>query len=231
MRADAHDVESRVFEELSNRRAREVVEVHVEQKHPRSSHHARNPAADVGIVDDEQPFVLQQPMGFANFGLRIRRVLEHVPQRDDVVGLRRGSSARTPCPVESAGRSSPAPNRTASDSARSLRLSTRDSTRRGGRSRRRFRCRADVRACRFQMRSIASRHLRERDLASAGLRDELFVGSAGVALEHRIGPQARAHVLQPAARAGDELMIQALVARAAERSREVCRFESIDVVR
>src|SRR5687768_9574075 len=61
----------------------------------------------------------------------------------------------------------------------------------------------------------------ECDFAAARLRDKLFVGSAGVALEDGIGPQARAHVLQAAARASDKLVIQTLIARTAERARKV----------
>ena len=78
------DLEAGIFEELSNRRAGEVVEVHVEEKHPRASHESRNPAADVGIVDDEQPVFLQQPMRLTHLGFRIRRMFEHVPEGDDL---------------------------------------------------------------------------------------------------------------------------------------------------
>ena len=38
VRTDAHDLEARIFKELPNRRAREIVEVHVEEKDPRASH-------------------------------------------------------------------------------------------------------------------------------------------------------------------------------------------------
>ncbi len=160
-------------------------------------------------------------MGLANLCLRIRRVFQHVPQRHDVVGLRRDSSARTPCPAESAGRNFSAPTRTAIDSARSLRPSIRASRRCREMSRRPCRCRAAARAAvpdpldRVQA-------FPERDFAPASLRDELLVGSAGIALEHGLGAQARAHILQSAAGARHELMIQALIARAAERAREIC---------
>src|SRR5688500_3048540 len=48
MRANEHDVEASLFEKLPDRRAGEVVQMHVEQKHPRAPHGARDPAADVG---------------------------------------------------------------------------------------------------------------------------------------------------------------------------------------
>ena len=78
---------------------------------------------------------------------RIRRMFQHVPQRDDVVRMWRGSAARTPCLAGSAGRSFSAPTRTAIDSAHSPPRSNRVSMRCRGRSRRRFRCRAGARAC------------------------------------------------------------------------------------
>ena len=72
--------------------------------------------------------------------------------------------------------------------------------------------------------------LPEGDLASARLRHELLVGAGGVPFEHGIGAQARAHVLKTAAGTRDKLMIQAFVARTAERAREVDLSRGLYVV-
>ena len=83
---------------------------------------------------------------------------------------------------------------------------------------------------RFQTLLDSIEAFSERDFAPARLRDELLIRPAGVTLEHCIGAKTRADVLQSASRARDELMIQALVARAAERAGEIRIVERVDVV-
>ena len=207
---------------LADRAAVEVPEVHRRQEQPAPAERAGDPRADVRVVDDQDAARLEQRRAALEHGLRIRRVLDDVPQRDDVeaaglVGLIEDAAlADADAVVPGAPVGEPGVRLAALRVPALL----------GGRRHERAGGGADVEQPSLaagQPLDLAERR-REGALAGRELRHVGRVVALGVAGEDEVVAEARVDVLELAAPALDEPVDQQLIAGRPEGRDEIGRI-------
>ena len=198
MRPDHLDLEARRLQHPPDRPAVEVPEVHGRQEQPPPAERPGDPAADVRVVDDQQAARLEQLAAAVEHRARIRRVLDDVPQRDDVEAAGRVVLIEHAALADADAVVASPPTRRASDSARSPRRPSPRRVAAATNAPAAVPMSSSRPAPAGQPLDLAERR-GEGALARGQLRHVGRVLALGVAREDEIVAQPRVDVLQPAA--------------------------------